>query len=123
MWQIGQLDPLLIKRSRRAFAQALRERGHMEAQVEAAVLIFGELIANACEHGRVPVDIELTSQSGQLVLQVIDSGRDIKRPPSRDPGSLRGRGFEIIERLGGRVELTRRPRSAVRVVLPICAAP
>ncbi|HUN29070.1 MAG TPA: hypothetical protein VMV65_04660, partial [Alphaproteobacteria bacterium] len=77
------------------------------------------LIANACEHGRIPVEIELRSLGPSLVLDVLDSGRDITRPRQRDPQSLRGRGFEIIERLGGIIEILPRPRSRVSVVLPL----
>lgn len=121
-WQISHVEPAVIADSRHAFARALRERGFADMQIESAVMIFGELIANACEHGRVPVDIELSTRGTSVVLRVVDSGQDLKRPSKRDPLSLRGRGFEIIERLGGTIALTPRPRSTVRVVLPFGAA-
>lgn len=118
-WRIDRAESQSVAGSRHAFAHVLSERGLSESEIESAVLIFGELIANACEHGRVPVDIELRSAGARLVLRVADSGVDIKRPRKRDPLSLRGRGFEIIERLGGTVTLRGRPRSSVRVVLPL----
>ena len=118
-WRINQPDAREVSRSRHAFAQILREAGRDESEVHTAVMILGELIANACEHGRIPVEIELRSLGPSLVLDVLDSGRDITRPRQRDPQSLRGRGFEIIERLGGIIEILPRPRSRVSVVLPL----
>lgn len=85
-------------------------------------MILGELLANACEHGRMPVDVLLSSRGAALELRVDDGGVDVRRPRKRDPNSLRGRGFEIIERLGGRISLRGRPRSSVRVVLPFSFA-
>ena len=82
-------------------------------------MIFGELVANACEHGKVPVDIQLRTLRDKLVLDVLDSGRDIARPAHRNPDSLRGRGFDIIERLGGVIAIFPRPRSRVMVTLPL----
>lgn len=117
-WHISRAESKTIADSRHAFARVLRERGLSEDDIESAVLILGELLANACEHGRVPVDVSLSTKGSNLELHVADSGTDIKRPKRRDPLSLRGRGFEIIERLGGRIALYGRPRSSVRVVLP-----
>jgi glucose-6-phosphate-specific signal transduction histidine kinase len=97
----------------------LRDAGHSEENVQTAVMIFGELIANACEHGKIPVDIHLRPHRNRLVLEVLDSGADIERPATRDPDSLRGRGFEIIERLGGIIQILPRPRSRVSVTLPL----
>jgi anti-sigma regulatory factor (Ser/Thr protein kinase) len=118
-WHVGQARTQTIADSRHAFARVLREHGINDAHVESAVMILGELLANACEHGRVPVEVSLASRKGELELRVVDSGTGVTRPSgARDPESLRGRGFEIIERLGGRIALQGRPRSSVRVVLP-----
>ena len=118
-WQITRADAGTVANSRHAFAQALRDSGRSQADIDTSVMIFGELIANACEHGRTPVDIRLRSQGDSLVLEVSYSGQDIARPRQRDPESLRGRGFEIIERLGGVINILPRPRSQVSVILPL----
>lgn len=118
-WRITRADAGTVATSRHVFAQVLREDGRSETDIQTAVMIFGELLANACEHGRIPVDIQLRSQGASLVLEVLDSGRDIARPRQRDPESLRGRGFEIIERLGGVIDILPRPRSRVSVILPL----
>jgi anti-sigma regulatory factor (Ser/Thr protein kinase) len=117
--RIAHADGRNVSSSRHAFAQALRDAGHSETDIETAVMIFGELIANACEHGKVPVDIELHKKRNALILEVLDSGHDIVRPAHRSPDSLRGRGFEIIERLGGVIAINKRPRSRVTVTLPL----
>ncbi|HTV92388.1 MAG TPA: ATP-binding protein [Verrucomicrobiae bacterium] len=118
-WRIAQANGKSVASSRHAFAQALREAGHRETDIETAVMIFGELVANACEHGTVPVDIQLRTHRNHLILDVLDSGHDIARPAHRNPESLRGRGFEIIERLGGVIAINPRPRSRVTVTLPL----
>jgi len=118
-FRIAQANGKNVATSRHAFAQALRDAGHSEEDIETAVMIFGELVANACEHGKVPVDIQLRTQRNKLILDVLDSGRDIVRPGYRSPDSLRGRGFEIIERLGGVIAINPRPRSRVTVTLPL----
>jgi len=116
--QITAAKSAAISESRHEFARVLRERGLGEDDVESAVMILGELLANACEHGRMPVEVLLSSRGSALELRVDDGGVDVQRPHKRDPNSLRGRGFEIIERLGGRISLRGRPRSSVRVMLP-----
>lgn len=118
-WRITRAEAGAVAESRHAFAKALREVGPPSIDVEASVMILGELIANACEHGVIPVEIELRASDARLELEVVDSGRDIRRPSRRDPDSVRGRGFEIIERLGGAIRITPRPRSRVRVTLPV----
>jgi anti-sigma regulatory factor (Ser/Thr protein kinase) len=118
-WRIAHANGRNVASSRHAFAQALRDAGHSEEEIQTAVMIFGELVANACEHGQIPVDIQLRAHRNRLVLDVLDSGRDIERPAQRDPDSLRGRGFEIIERLGGVIAILPRPRSRVSVTLPL----
>jgi anti-sigma regulatory factor (Ser/Thr protein kinase) len=118
-WRITRADASTVANSRHAFAKVLRDDGRSQADIDTAVMIFGELIANACEHGRIPVDIQLRPQGDSLVLEVVDSGHDIARPRRRDPESLRGRGFEIIERLGGVINILPRPRSHVSVILPL----
>lgn len=120
--KIAAAESAAISESRHELARVLRERGFGEDDVEAAVMILGELLANACEHGRMPVDVLLSSRGAALELRVDDGGVDVRRPRKRDPNSLRGRGFEIIERLGGRISLRGRPRSSVRVVLPFSFA-
>ena len=119
---INRAESKTISESRRELARVLREHGVSEMNVDSAVMILGELLANACEHGCVPVDVSLAARNGTLELRVVDSGTDIRRPMARDPESLRGRGFEIIEGLGGRIAMRGRPRSSVRVVLPFTVA-
>ena len=117
-WNIDKVSPAIVRATRHQFTRALREIGYSEVAVEAGTLILGELLANACEHGLVPVRIELSNVGERWRLTVDDAGYGIRRPLMRDPNSLRGRGFEIIERLGATLNIAPPPRSTVQVLLP-----
>jgi len=118
-WRITRGEATTVAAARHALARMLRLGAHGNDNVDVAVQILGELIANACEHGRVPIDIALRRHGRRYELEVADSGSDIARPNAKHaPDSLRGRGFEIIEGLGGIIAITARPRSTVRVTLP-----
>jgi anti-sigma regulatory factor (Ser/Thr protein kinase) len=117
---IDRASSATIRRARSQFASVLGRTGVSRDDREAATLILGELLANACEHGCAPVQVQLHEQRGRYTLSVADSGRGIVRPRQRSgPESLRGRGFEIVEKLGGRLAIAPPPESSVRVGLPI----
>jgi anti-sigma regulatory factor (Ser/Thr protein kinase) len=118
-WSITEVNPTIVRSTRHQFADVLRRLGYDESAVEAGTFILGELLANACEHGMIPVRIELRNDGKHWKLRVDDAGRGIRRPAKRDPNALRGRGFEIIERLGARLRIAAPPRSTVEVVLPL----
>jgi anti-sigma regulatory factor (Ser/Thr protein kinase) len=117
-WTVSQADSPSLRGIRQQFSQALRERGTREPDVEAGTIILGELLANACEHGQLPVHVSLHTKSNRWRLTVADSGRGITTGIRRDEQSLRGRGLYIIERLGARISFAPGPPSTVEVVLP-----
>jgi anti-sigma regulatory factor (Ser/Thr protein kinase) len=110
-----------LRSARTDFVDVARKLGPDSTDVEAAQIIFGELIANACEHGQLPVHIELRDDRGELVLAFDDAGTGIDRPARREPDSLRGRGFQIVEGLGGKVTIAQHPVSRVSVRLPLAS--
>ena len=59
-----------------------------ENRVEESVLALDELMSNALRHGRAPVDVEVCSTDGGLLLRVADRAAEAPpRPTStRDPG-------------------------------------
>ena len=117
-WTVDHADSQSLRRIRRQFSQALRERGTDETDVEAGTIILGELLANACEHGRLPVHVFLQTKQTRWRLTVKDSGGGIQQEPVRDKHSMRGRGLFIIERLGARISISPGPPSTVEVLLP-----
>jgi anti-sigma regulatory factor (Ser/Thr protein kinase) len=117
-WTVNHADSQSLRGIRQRFAQALRERGTSQPDVEAGTIILGELLANACEHGQLPVHVSLQTNSDRWRLTVSDSGRGIKLGVERDLQSLRGRGLYIIERLGARISIAPGRPSTVEVLLP-----
>jgi anti-sigma regulatory factor (Ser/Thr protein kinase) len=117
-WSVNHADSQSLRGIRQHFSQALRKHGVPESDVEAGVIILGELLANACEHGQLPVRISLDTTSKRWRLTVADSGRGIQPGFERNEQSLRGRGLFIIERLGARISIVPGPPSTVEVALP-----
>lgn len=117
-WRVVAVEPRVMRTTRAQFSSALRKAQRNTEEIEVATIILGELLANACEHGQLPVGVELRASQGAFTLVVTDAGYGITRPAFRHPNSLRGRGFEIIEALGARITLFPRPNSRVEVRLP-----
>lgn len=118
VWRIAAVEPRVIRSARTQFSNVLRTARRSDDEIEIGTIILGELLANACEHGSLPVGVELRELRGQFTLAVTDAGDGITRPPRRNPTALRGRGFAIIEALGARITFFPRPRSRVEVMLP-----
>lgn len=117
-WCVAAIDPHLMRSTRAQFSSVLRAADRSDEEIEVGTIILGELLANACEHGNLPVGVELREMRGEFTLAVTDTGHGITRPVFRDPHSLRGRGLEIIEALGANITFFSRPYSRVEVVLP-----
>ncbi|MGC1381901.1 MAG: SpoIIE family protein phosphatase [Candidatus Baltobacteraceae bacterium] len=117
-WKILAIEACVMRRTRAEFSAALRTAQRSDEEVEIGTMILGELLANACEHGELPVEVELLESRGKFTLVVTDAGRGIARPRFRDPTSLRGRGLAIVEALGGAITLSHKPLSRVAVRLP-----
>jgi anti-sigma regulatory factor (Ser/Thr protein kinase) len=68
---------------------------------EDVMLVAGELVANALEHGRPPVVLHAVSQQPHLVVvEVIDGGPPMELAPAPSAvGAVRGRGLAIVQAL------------------------
>ena len=118
---LERVDRDVFRAARAEFREVLASRRTPNDLAHDAELIFGELLANACEHGTLPIRIDLSEVNGRCILRVADGGSGVVRrecaaPP---PDAIRGRGFNLIERLGGSVHIERPPVSAVTVGLPL----
>ncbi|MCP9212310.1 ATP-binding protein [Streptomyces sp. NEAU-Y11] len=94
---------------------------------DAAVLVVGELAANAARHGRSRMTVRLTLTPDALRLVVSDHGL-LPRPrrphlvPVSDPDE-HGRGIALVETLASRVETRRHDNGHwVRATLPVAPA-
>ncbi len=110
---------------RRAFRDCLTSIAEPPSDVDAAELIYGELVANTVRYanGTVEVQLELVDKQPP-VLVVRDYGPGLRcRPWSarRDPFAESGRGLGIVELLARDVEVDRAEGggTVVRVVLPV----
>lgn len=95
--------------ARSQFVARLSERALPGSDLEAAELIFGELIGNVVRHAPGPIEVQLEWTAEYPVLHVTDQGKGFIRNPvlPADPLSESGRGLYIISLLGRSVEVER----------------
>ena len=79
-----------------------------------ALIVVGELVANAVRFGLPPIHVRASVGADSLVIEVSDEGRD--RPRRRVPAENRGIGLNIVYLLADRVEIEP-DRSCVRCTL------
>jgi PAS domain S-box-containing protein len=113
--------------ARSEFVARLLERATPDSDVEAAELIFGELVGNVVRHAPGPIDVQLQWTGEQPVLHVTDQGKGFIRNPALpvDPLSESGRGLYIISLLSHSVKAERIPGygNHIAVELPVRALP
>jgi anti-sigma regulatory factor (Ser/Thr protein kinase) len=114
-----------VLRQRRAFRECLTSFAEPVAGVDAAELIYGELVANTVRYanGAVEVRLELVD-SKPPVLVVRDHGPGLRCcpwTPRRDPYAESGRGLGIVELLARDVAVddAEGGGTEVRAVLPV----
>ncbi len=114
-----------VLRQRRAFRECLTAIAEPIAGVDAAELIYGELVANTVRYanGAVEVRLELVD-SKPPVLVVRDYGPGLRCDPvnpRRDLFAESGRGLGIVELLAREVEVDRADGggTVIRAILPV----
>lgn len=118
-WSIERADSPNVRQVRTSFSQALRRLGKTEDQIGEGTLVLGELLANACEHGRLPIRVELRASGPRWRLSVRDSGSGfVHRARPFDPAAYRGRGLQIVERLGCTIHVSNGAHPNIEVTLP-----
>ena len=120
-WAFASLDSGGFAAMRREFREALLEYGLPALQVEAALLVLGELGGNVVRHAPGPLEIVIDRTNRELILHVIDEGPGFERTPMLpiDVMSESGRGLFIVAQLTREFSVTKRhPRgSHARAVL------
>ncbi|WP_217915198.1 ATP-binding protein [Miltoncostaea marina] len=114
-------DPAEIAAVRRA-VRDIAVRGGFDDRASDLVLALDEVIANAQEHGRPPIEVTAWVD-GRLVVEVADVGEGFDRarvwrthPP--EPYGTRGRGLWIARQLTDLVTITTGQRgTTVRIEL------
>lgn len=102
IWKVeDEADSVL--RQRRVFRERLASLSAPFSDVDAAELIYGELVANTVRYAKGAVEVRLELVDSQPpVLVVRDHGPGMRiRPwtPRRDPFAESGRGLGIVELL------------------------
>ncbi|HEY1975880.1 MAG TPA: ATP-binding protein [Candidatus Baltobacteraceae bacterium] len=118
-WSTGTVDSPNVRLMRRSFVHELRRLGRTEAEISDGEIILGELLANACEHGRLPIAVELRPSGRRWQLSVSDCGSGfVRNTLPYDPRGERGRGFHIVEQLGATIRVTDGASPNIEVSLP-----
>lgn len=98
-WRFQSDDAETAHHARNAFKAHLQQRKLEPERIEAAVLVFGELVANVVRHAPGPIEVELHWENGHPILYVRDRGPSfvLKDPalPS-DPLAESGRGLYLV---------------------------
>ncbi|HTX03045.1 MAG TPA: SpoIIE family protein phosphatase [Candidatus Acidoferrales bacterium] len=109
--------------ARRTFVDHLRSEAAESSEIDAAEVIFGELVANVVRHAPGAIDVALEWIDGLAVLHVTDRGNGFEYEPRRRANIYMeaGRGLWLIEQFGGTVDVERIAGygTHVRVVLPV----
>jgi anti-sigma regulatory factor (Ser/Thr protein kinase) len=107
-WSFDAENAQAADDARHEFLDRIVSLGWKGDALNAAELIFGELIANVVRHAPGPVEIYLDlTNKATPVLHCIDRGSGVLRKPSLpdDPLSENGRGLFIIDQLSHGLEV------------------
>lgn len=126
-WLIESGDYTSAARARRDFATHLQRAAGPHSDCQAAILIFGELVANALTHGRGSVHAYVGPGSPHAILWVEDDGDGFSLEHVQQPtrGQLGGRGILIARSLSHSLSVGRaaNQRFRVTVELPVQLIP
>jgi anti-sigma regulatory factor (Ser/Thr protein kinase) len=106
--------------AREEFGEYLRANADMAASdYDGSLVIFGELVSNAVEHGNGGVSVGLYRDGNDAVLRVADEGPGFERAATTPhPRDARGRGLFFVRALARKVTIAV-GTSTVEVVLPV----
>jgi PAS domain S-box-containing protein len=110
-WIFDSIDAPRAHKARRSFVEALRDAGLRQKQLDAAEIVFGELLGNVVRFAPGPVEIVLNwAHAAAPVLHVLDRGPGFTFAPKLplDLLSERGRGLYIVWSLAEDCNVTMR---------------
>jgi anti-sigma regulatory factor (Ser/Thr protein kinase) len=122
-WFYESADALPALNARCDFVRYLRDRATRQSDVEAAEIIYGELVSNVIRHAPGPICVGLDwGVEGVARLKVSDEGSGFHYLPVAAPDaySEEGRGLFIVAALAQAVRVEKRDRgSSIAVALPV----
>lgn len=130
-WRLGPGDAVTARTIRHAITGCLREAAGPGADLDAAELVVGEVLANVVKHTTSPAMVGLGWEHGHPVLSVTEP--DSPQPPitpsdglpahalPEDPMATTGRGLYLVTRLskGLRVDSAEQRGTTIRVTLDL----
>lgn len=99
-WLLHQ-DQSAASQARTVTWEALARLGLEVGLIDDGVAIVSELVANAIEHGRPPVELQLQPDCGAVKLQVVDLGAGEPTRRSVRLQSAGGRGLLVVSAYSG----------------------
>lgn len=115
-WTFDAEDATAAHAARASFVAALGERVAPGADLDAAELVFGELIGNVVRHAPGPIDVGLSWDGRTPVLHVIDAGPGfIPTPHAVGTFDESGRGLPIVGMLSEQLQVQRLPGRGTHV--------
>ena len=121
-WRFESRDAHGAYRARRDLIAHLRDRATDDSDIDAAALVYGELVGNVVRHAPGPIAVALEWHAGIAVLRVRDSGPgfDWRSVGPPEPLAESGRGLFIVRTLAKHLRVVRRERGMEAVAwLPV----
>lgn len=100
-WDIPR-DPATVGEARRMTRDTLTVWGLPPEFADDAVLVVGELVANATLYGEKPIRLSLWGMAQGVCVRVTDHGSERPRKLSLGEDASHGRGLAIVEALADR---------------------
>ncbi len=109
-WSFDTNDFRVARRARHSFVAALRDGGLRGKDLDAAEVVFGELLGNVVRYAPGQIEIVLDRSQGSPVLHVLDRGPGFTLVPKlpSDLLSERGRGLYLVWSLAEDFNVTER---------------
>ncbi len=122
-WSFDSADCSAARRTRHEFVEELAAYATPESDLKAAEIIFGELSANVAQYAAGRVDVAVDWNDDAPVIHFIDRGGGCSMPTPPLPSTLaeHGRGFWLLHRLGGEIDIEVLPGfgTQISVGLPV----
>ena len=98
----------------------LETRATADSDIDAAALVFGELVGNVVRHAPGPIAIELHWHEGTAVLRVRDQGPGFEWSGCShlpEPMAESGRGLFIVETIASSLAIRRLPECGTEAIV------
>ncbi|MGH6656963.1 MAG: ATP-binding SpoIIE family protein phosphatase [Actinocrinis sp.] len=105
----------------RRFARGTAQRWGLDKLVDPILQIVSELVTNAVEHARTPLELRLRRRPGSVLIEVADNDGRLARPTPTGSADERHRGLVIVQTLSARWGV--RPTGTGKVVWAQVANP